>query len=534
MTSSLPDLYWRQFEQVAARFEYHPWEENVLAERANDLDRMTSMRADRNELADQLAKYNQAIGNGEQALRHIEQLRNPSTLAVIGGQQAGLFTGPLLVIYKAATIVQEARRAQALLKRDVVPVFWIAGEDHDFNEVNHAYFLMNNRQCEKIELQHPGDERAPVSEIHFTQEDWSRALEQLDETLQPTEFKTELMQKLQEISAASSTLSDYFARMMAWLFQDSGLILLDSHDPNIRALESPFFKFLIREHKTLNDAFLQGARAVEQMGFEPQAQVQEFGVNLFKVHDGQRLLLYREDGAFQDKGGQHRWSEDELLAVAASHPEQLSNNVLTRPLMQEYLFPVLSTVLGPGEISYWAMLKEGFEAAGMKLPVIVPRIQMTLIEGTVQKQMSKFGWELHDVVNDFEAKKQAWLQEQDELQLNAKFEQVKEEFEKLYQPLLDAAASVHPGMKNLGETNKSKILEQIEFMRKRTEGAFEQQFQASIRQMDRIYLSLMPLGKPQERVYNVMMYLNRHGFDWLEELVSTSLSPKIGKYSIYF
>lgn len=534
MSQTIPDLYLKQFQRVASRFEYNPWESDVLKRRVEDLDHMQSIRADRNKLADCLASYNQSVGSGDVTMKNIEKLRDASTLTVIGGQQAGLFTGPILVIYKALTVIQQSRQARAFLQREVVPIFWIAGEDHDFNEVNHTYCLTKERTYSKIELQHTGNEKSPVSQISFTMEHWESVLQQLDEALMPTEFKSELMQKLKDFALQSSTLTDLFARIMAWLFQDFGLILIDSHLSSVRALESPFFEMLIRKHQALNNAFLFGVEQLEKMGFEPQATVQEQGVNLFKIHEEQRLLLLRDNERFYDKNQSYSWTEQELLCIAKQHPEQLSNNVLTRPLMQEYLFPVLATVLGPGEIAYWALLKEGFQEMGMKLPIVLPRIQMTLIEGTVQKQMEKFGWELRQVMNEFETMKKQWLEEQDTLELDEKFEQVKQQFVRMYQPVLDTAASVHPGMKNLGETNKQKIVEQIEFMRKRAASAFEQQFQASIRQMDRMQQSIMPMGKPQERVYNIFMYLNKYGNDWLNELIDTPLSVQTGKYSIYF
>ena len=111
-------------------------------------------------------------------------------------------------------------------------------------------------------------------------------------------------------------------------------------------------------------------------------------------------------------------------------PDQLSNNVMSRPLMQEYLFPVLATVLGPGEIAYWALTKQAFEQFHMRMPIVVPRMEFTLIEGTIKKQMDKYELTLTDVLERFDEKKQAWLDAQDTLQLNDRFEAVKESFRK--------------------------------------------------------------------------------------------------------
>lgn len=529
-SETIAELYWNNYDRIANRFAYHPWEEGILERRVRDLEQQ-SMRADRDALADHLITYNREIGNSASALARIEQLRDPNTLVVVGGQQAGLLTGPALVIYKAITIIQEAKRAQEALHRPVVPVFWIAGEDHDYAEVNHTYFLQQ-AECIKLEIERESD-RTPVSNIPISAKDWDELLHRLEEALQPTEFKPQLLDKLQHIADTSTTMTDFFAKMMVWLFHDYGLVLLDSHHEELRRIQAPFFELLIKEHKSLNEAFCRGAEEVKQLGFTPQAQVQPNGVNVFKIKDGQRLLLYRDGEWLTDRQKQHKWSHEQLLAAAADEPKLLSNNVLTRPLMQQYLFPVLSTVLGPGELSYWALLKEGFDHVHMTMPILTPRVQITLVEGIIQKHMDKFGWGLADVTNHYEEKRQAWLQAQDELKLDERFTKIKSDFAKMYQPLLDAAASVHPGMKQLGSVNMQKINEQIDFMQKRSQDAYEQQYEASLRQMDRIYQSIMPLDKPQERVFNILYFLNKYGLPWLHQLVEKPFSVQTGRYRIY-
>jgi uncharacterized protein YllA (UPF0747 family) len=206
---------------------------------------------------------------------------------------------------------------------------------------------------------------------------------------------------------------------------------------------------------------------------------------------------------------------------------------MTRPLMQEYLFPVLATVLGPGEIAYWALLREGFAAAGMRMPIIVPRVEATLLEGTVQKHMRKYELSVEDVVERFEARKEAWLKAQDTLQLEEKFGDVKRRFLDAYEPLVEIVAQLNPGLKKLGETNVAKITEQIDFLLAKSSDAQKTQFDSALRQLERVRLSILPLGKPQERVYNVLHYLNRYGEDWLHELVKHPIELD-GRHKILF
>lgn len=522
------DHYLHDFDQVKDLFEYNPWLQSAIDERISWLDHAAHIQAERSQLIEVLNNYNQSIDNKSMAFEAISSLSDPRTLVIVGGQQAGLLTGPLLVIYKAITIIQTARRESARLKRNVVPIFWIAGEDHDFDEVNHTYFLSQQIQIEKIKLEPKENSRSSISDLLFDADDWQDVLDQLDSSLIDTEFKTEIMSKLRKYSEYSTNLTDYFARILAWLFGEYGLILLDSGDAALRKLEGPMFERLIELQPSLNESILQGRDKLMSQGYEPQAEVQEGQANLFIIQDGKRVLLKQENDGFSDKKGELFFSKSELLEIARTTPEKLSNNVFTRPLMQEFLFPVLHTVLGPGEIAYWGLLADAFRTLQMKMPVIMPRREITLLEGTIQKHMDKYELSFEEVVQRFEEKKKAWLTAQDNLQLEQRFLEVKEKFQALYDPLLDTIAEIHSGIRKLGETNKQKIIDQIDFLESRATDAFESQYEASLRQLERIHLSIYPLGKPQERVYNVFSYMNKYGPQWVEELIQSPVeNPRL-------
>jgi len=197
--------------------------------------------------------------------------------------------------------------------------------------------------------------------------------------------------------------------------------------------------------------------------------------------------------------------------------------VLTRPLMQDYLFPVLSAVLGTGEIAYWALTHRAFHTVGFRMPIIVPRMSFTFVEGTVQKQMTKYELTFDDVVERFVERKEAWLHAQDTLGLDADFNLLKHQLESMYQPILSKLAQIQAGLGKLGETNKQKVIEQVEFLQNRTVHDLAKQNETALRNWDRIHSSLIPLGKPQERVYNIFAYLNRYGNTWISSLYEIPL-----------
>jgi bacillithiol biosynthesis cysteine-adding enzyme BshC len=517
-SQALAEDYVHNLEKTRAIFPYHPSVEANWVNRTKWLDQSNRFTANRSELTKVLLEYNTVIGNTPEALENIRLLQDSNTLAVVGGQQTGLFTGPLLVIYKAITLIQTAKHAEKILNRKIIPVFWLAGEDHDFDEVNHTYTLTQQLEVAKIRIDHPNGIRCSVSKLTIQQ--WEEALQQLDNTLMQTEFKAGLMNKLSEIGAQSLSLVDFFARIFVWLFREQGLVLMDSDDPAIRRLESPMFAQLLQHHEQINETFLKGRDRVEALGYKAQNELAPQNVNLFVFADhGERVLLQWDGLKYHDKKKERSFTHDELSNWAQACPERLSNNVMTRPLMQEFLFPVLATVLGPGEIAYWGLTGLAFEALNMEMPIIVPRLEFTLIEGTVAKQMDKFTLSFGTVIQQFEQWKQEWLTAQDQLGLPARFTEAKHQFNQLYGPLVDTIAGINPGMRKLGETNIQKIIEQMEFLEARAVEANQAQYEAAIRHLERIRLTLYPLGKPQERVYNVIGYLNKYGDSFIQQLL---------------
>ncbi|MCR2803710.1 bacillithiol biosynthesis cysteine-adding enzyme BshC [Paenibacillus soyae] len=532
----LTEAYMKQSDgRIRELYGYHSGNEQDWVRRLNSLEEHAGRRADKSKLADALRAYNQRIGVSNETMSSIDLIAEGSPV-VIGGQQAGLWTGPLLVIHKAVTIIQAAKSASQQLGRQVVPVFWIAGEDHDWDEANHAYVITAEQELRKLSVARPEGPRTSVSGTAVTAETWKQLLQELEQALPHSEFKPQMLEKLAELARQSGSLSDLFAGILAQLFGSAGMVLVDADDPGLRKLESPMFARLLRHNDELERAYLESADRVKSLGYTLQADVVPGSANLFLFHPergGERTLLHKNGESFQDRKGLSSWTKEELMRMAEERPELLSNNVLTRPLMQDYLFPVLGTVLGPGEIAYWALTGGAFRALGMEMPIIVPRMSFTLIEGTIAKNMTKYELSFADVIERIETRKEAWLKQQDNMNVEQKFGAVKQAFQEMYQPLIDMAASVQAGLAKLGETNMAKILEQISYMEAKTSDANNKQFEAAIRQFDRIATAIVPSGKPQERVLSVVVYWNRYGDAWLEKLMEAPYSRTGGHEIVY-
>ncbi|MBB6673232.1 bacillithiol biosynthesis cysteine-adding enzyme BshC [Cohnella nanjingensis] len=506
-------------------FGAHPFERADWLQRAEALDRLADRRADRKSLAAALREYQAQLAPHERVLQSIADLEREDTLAIVGGQQAGLFGGALLIVYKALTVIQSAKHAERLLGRRVVPVFWIAGEDHDFDEANHVYVEANHvfageadGESVRIRLNRPEGPRQAVSRTPLSAADWESAVGALARALPDTEFKPELLRQITAQLADAPSLTLAFARLLSDWFGKDGLVLLDSDDPALRRLERPLFREMIERSDGISAAIAEGEERVKALGYPLQAESSPEIANLFLHLERGRTLLYRRDGGFQDRRGEVAFTRDELLQWTAEKPETFSNNALTRPLMQEYLLPVLATVLGPSEIAYWGVLGPSFDLLGLQMPLLVPRQSFTYLEPAVGKLLAKYGMTAEELMARGDARKAEWLSAQDRWDLEAKFASAREAFERLYAPILETVSAVQPGLDRLGERNRDKILEQMAYLEQQTASALAKRHEDALRQWDRMLGSLRPQGKPQERVLGGIHFLNRYGPGWLDAL----------------
>lgn len=296
---------------------------------------------------------------------------------------------------------------------------------------------------------------------------------------------------------------------------------------------------MLAHNGELEGAYAAAARDVSAWGYALQAEAEHGSANLFYYRKetltperSERIKLYRTAEGFADRRGLVRLTADEALAQAADAPERFSNNVLSRPIMQDYLLPVLAAVLGPGEIAYWGIIGRAFRLMGMEMPLVLPRMSFTLIDETSAKHMEKYDLTLDDIIDRFEARRDDWLAEQDEGKLEARFEETKQQLLALYEPLLGEVTERMPGLAGLAAKNRELLGEQVEFMRRRVLAEQERRHEVSLRQLDRLRLMLHP-GAPQERVLNFAPYWSKYGDEWLRQLLTLPYDPS-GRHRLVY
>lgn len=519
-TNRFATEYLAQNQTMEGLFHYNFLKSSEYKERLSELNNRTFIRS---ELAEHIEHFMSRFPSSFQVKESIEKLKKDNSVVVIGGQQAGLLTGPLYSIHKVISIIVLAKEQERKLGVPVIPVFWIAGEDHDYQEVNHVY-IHKDKKVEKSIYPEKIREKKMVSDIKLNKDVCSAWIMSLIETFGETQHTNELIEFTNQALQQSHTFVDFFAHIVMELFKDYGLLIIDSGDPNLRRLESEYFLRQISNAGQITHLVKSQQQEIKQFGFPQAIDLSDHAGNLFYYdeQDQERILLeYDPDAAlFKGKNDLVQFSTNELLELALEYPEKLSNNVVTRPIMQEWLFPTLAFIAGPGEISYWAELKKAFEYFDMKMPIIVPRLNITLLERHIDSDIDSFHLSVEKVlIEGISKSREEFLQSLKNKNLERLFEKTSKQLLENYEQIKECANMEDKGLIPLIEKNGSILGEQLQFMRKRIEESIQSKNLVVLNKYTAIENSLKPLGSPQERIWNIYYYLNQYGFQLIHEVM---------------
>ncbi len=509
--------------EVEDYFHYDLASSKMYHNRYEELMNRTFMRQ---ELADYIEDYMARFPESAAVLKNIADLRKEDSVVVIGGQQAGLLTGPLYTIHKVISIIKLAQEQEEELQKRVIPVFWIAGEDHDVAEVNHVYVMKGGKPSKKT---YPSYQpfKTMVTDIELDSVQMEQWFEEIVETYGETNFTSQLLANMKDIIEQSNTFVDFFSALIHEWFQEYGLLLMDAGDPALRKIESRFFEQIIERNEEITAAVLTQQACIQKQGYKRMIEMEDSAVNLFYYMKDKkdRCLLEKKGEQFSIKNGEILFTKEQLLQMAKETPEQLSNNVVTRPLMQELLFPVLAFISGPGEIAYWAELKKVFELFLIKMPPIVPRLNITFVERGIETDLQEVDLTLETALTEGTEKSIVqYLESVKDHTLDDLFQTMKTDLLKNHQQLSQYMMNRDKGMELLLKKNLFFLQQQLEFLNKKIEARTKEKYDIVVRKYERIQQSLYPLHSPQERIWNIFYYLNKYGPNFVQEVMKLSFS----------
>ena len=457
-----------------------------------------------------------ARGAPEAAVDAAARLDDPASVAVVTGQQAGLFGGPLYTLLKAISAIRLARRVERDFGVPAVAVFWVDAEDHDLDEIRTCGVLDADQAFTTVALATDAPAGTPAAAVRLGRE-IEPAFDALAAALPETDFTAGVLGGLRRAYADEGGLVAAFATWLEHLLGRHGLVVFDAADPAAKPLAADLFAREIDSAGTSSSLARSAGVRLREAGFHAQVDPPANGVSLF-LQDGDRRA-FRIDGdrlrAGDDALNRAAWL-DRLHADAAS----FSPNVLLRPIVQDRLFPTVCYVAGPNELAYLAQLKPVYAHFGVPMPLFAPRLSATLVDPAVMKFLRRTEIPL------------ASLQPQDESALNRLLgAQLPATVEQALQAAGDtirdrmtavaaAVAEVDPTLTGAAESTRGRMQRDLGVLQNKVLQAAKRRDQTLRRQFTRAQSQIFPHGTSQERVVAGVCFLNRYGDTLVDRLLS--------------
>lgn len=467
---------------------YHTFPEDNQFKELIDKRQMSS--ADRLQLVKVLAEQYGPLNAPEAVEFNIHSLANKKTYSVTTGHQLNIFTGPLYFIYKIVTVINACNHLKTLHPDcHFVPVYWMASEDHDLEEISHFNLFGKKYKWETSQKGSVGKMK-PHSINNL-----------IDQLPDPVPL-------FEKAYLNYDSLSEAVRFYVNELFGNHGLIVLDADDRRLKSLFAPIIEKEIFENKS-NELVNASSERLEAAGYKNQAFSRE--INFFYMEKGLRSRIVREGDKFKVLDTDKEFSKEEIKSLIHEKPELFSPNVIMRPVYQETILPNLAYVGGPAEIAYWLQLKDVFEHHNVFYPALMPRVFSLVVNKALQKKVSKLKLKASDIFKQTHKIKEAYLQKHAEsaFDLYAERGLIGEIFDKIKVKTEEIDGSLTGFVGAEG----NKVLKSLENISKRLKKAEESNNETAMQQIDTIKEKLFPNGSLQERHDNFLnFYLNQPGF----------------------
>lgn len=427
---------------------------------------------------------------------HLHALQADAAYTVCTGHQLALFAGPSYVIYKAISIIALSRQLSEELGRKVVPVFWLASEDHDVAEVDHCQLF-----GKEIRLEH--DYSGPVGPMALTQIEGTLA--QLEEVLGGSDVATQLMELMRASYSSSGTMATAFRALLQQILGDQGLLILDADHAELKA---SFAGHMSREigANGIKASVDEMNAMILNRGEKPQAHVRD--INLFYMSDG-RSRIQRSGDGFETVDGTRQWTSEEIRQELSAQPQRFSPNVLMRPLYQEHLLPNLVTIGGPGELAYWLQLRKAFEHQGMKMPVVLLRDSFAWTNDKFSSKLEALGLSFRDLFQSEDQLHRDFAKRSGEIDLDMIKE--KEAMLAQFDRLIQRSQSIDPGVAKFAEAERKRLAKSIDSLEQKWVRAEKKKNETALNRISRLRSDVLPQGKLAERVENFMSWYLQMG-----------------------
>lgn len=455
------------------------------------------------------------------AAAQLARLREPGVLVVTTGQQPGLFTGPLYTVYKALSAAALARELERAWQRPVVPVFWSAGDDHDFAEVNHAAWLERSGELRTAVLRERAAD-APLTPMYREPlgPEVAAALDALAEDLPPSDFRDATLEWLRAAYRPDATVAGAYLEALAELLGPAGIVVFESTHAAAKRAALPHLLRALRDAEPLDAALAGRAAELRRAGQDPGIATGD-GATLVMLEAGlgRDRLVADGAGAWTTRRSRERFTLADLERTGADDPQRLSPNVLLRPAIESALLPTVAYVAGPGELRYLALTPPVYAQLQLPQQTPVARWSGVLIEPRVDRVLDKFGVTADELLDpDSGVERRVVLDQLPDHAADA-LTALRDALESGYARLAAAAKDVDPTLVKSVEGTRNQALAGTHDVERKLVQHLKRRQETELNQLTRARTALRPDGKPQERVLTVAPFLARYGFELVPALL---------------
>jgi len=509
--------YLNSFEKVQKYYKYDFRDKEQFIAKFKQLSE--SPKEFRNELSTIINNQYKSLNPSSRTLKNISFLKNKETIAVVTGQQLGILGGPLYTFYKIITAIKLCSHlAERYDNYHFVPVFWLEGDDHDFDEVRSINVLNDNNEIIKISYNDEAIEeeqnRGSIGYLKF-KESINIFLKDFESQLRNTEFKNPLMDNLKSFYCEEKTFKEPFKELLFWLFDQYGLVIFDPQDSKIKELLKPVFKKEISDFRNHTEKLVNISANLEELY---HAQVKIRPINLFYNYDEGRYIIEPVENEFRLKGKRKKFSFEEINNLIETEPEKFSPNVLLRPICQDFLFPTGFYVGGPSEVAYFAQILPLYEFYNIDPAIIYPRSSITILERALKSVLEKYGMTLTDIFTDPNKLKNAIINSVSDKNLEEIFKGTKNQIDLVFDNLKEKLFELDKTMGDVTSKYRLKVLGYIDELNGKATEAQKKRYEITLRQIDKASANLFPNMNLQERELSFFHYANKYGLDILKKL----------------
>lgn len=507
--------YIENFENVK---EFYPTNFRDNEALINNLENFNKDLEHREKLVQIIKKQYAEENISEKTKQNIDALLSENTFAIITGQQLGILLGPLYTIYKVITSIKLAEQLNELYPElKFVPIFWLEGDDHDFDEVNWIKILDNENSLTKITYEDGLDaetNRGPMGNYQFdlTIESF---IEKISTSLRETEFKSDVINLVKKFYYAGASFKSGFVGLMKMFFDKYGLIVFDPQDIEVKDWLKNIFRKDIENSQFISEELILRSAKLEE---NYHAQVKIKPINLFYFEDGGRYLIEPAGNDFRLKGKRKKFTYDQLIAEINSTPEKFSPNVVLRPICQDFIFPTAYYIAGPSEICYHAQIYPYYAIHNLTPPILFPRASATVIEAKVQNILNKYELKLQDFFNDLETLATNITDKNSEIKVQNIFEKVYQEIESPFNYLKENLVKIDSTLEDVIKTTHNKVVQSLGVLKEKALAAQKKRNEIIFRQIYKTSNILFPDENLQEREINFIYFANKYSLNVIDYL----------------